>query len=573
MQLFSEENIKIAESSLNIEDAYKNKRNVSVKIEAAHAGVMNGNYLFYLPQALQYGSESLNQFPKPLQKKHYSKTLGYIYNSEYIETNTKSPHYKKIINSKDSKELINNVKTYIKTKDYESNRLGFGVLVAKAKLYNQEKILDLKSNDTGTVSVAGDAGIAYCSICGKHVAICGHKLGTRYQNEVCFGIVADNFEVDHISFETIPANWETNSLIIADSQLMGNIELIEEGQSMKISLSELREKLGNIDSVLTELNLIEYTEQYKTDIASALKSQFLLSADSLIPFNTPLTIYIANKLIESLEDSEDKHVLIELFGTTYSDIFDGKTEEEVKNILTNTVKEEPKTDPVIDPVVPATSTLSVEDSNRLVLAISDSLAASFDNSFQNVLVQLKELFTKESEVKANKLLEDQIVAYKEDLTSADVLREQITSDLKESILNQIILLKNIDITSDYFLKLKERSIQELKMTLEDHIQLTKSTPVPTTKEEPVVDPLQVKDSLVIDPVSKTTAVSTMDNPDNEPSSLEIEDSDKIVTEIVSKISEKLNKPVFTSLYKKTVLEHGSKVAKKLHAALKAENKI
>lgn len=574
MQLFSEENFKISNITLDVEDALKNKTNVSLKIEAAHSGIMNGNYLFYLPKALKYGSESLNKFYKPLQKKHYSKTLGYIYNSEYIETNTSSPHYTKIINSKNSKELINNVKSYIKTNDYENNRTGFGVLVAKAKLHDQKKISDLKCNDVGTVSVAGDVGVAYCSICGEHVAACGHELGHRYKNELCFGIVADDFEVDHISFETIPANWETNSLIIADSQIRGNIELIKEGQLMKLSLVDLREKLGNIDSVLTELNLTEYTEQYKTDVESALKSQFLLTSDQLLPFNTPLTIYVTNSLLDSLEDSEDKQVMVTLFGTAYTDIFEGKTEEEVKTILATGVVE--ATAIVVEPepeVVPLDKqSLSIEDSNKLVLAITDNLTATFDNSLQTLFTQLKEVFSKDQEVKANKLLEDQIKAYKEDLTSADSLRSQITNDLKESLVNQILLLKNIDKSSEYFVKLKDRSVQELKMTLEDHIQLTNTVLTAPVEVVPEVTPLTVQDSLkTIVVVDATNAVEEMGD-DSQPV-LEVTDADKHIETVIAGVESKLTKTEFSNLYKKTVFEHGSKVAKKLHSALKAQNKI
>ena len=61
MQLISEENIKISNSTFSVEDALKNNTNVSIKIEAAHAGVMNGNYLFYLPKALASGANSLNK--------------------------------------------------------------------------------------------------------------------------------------------------------------------------------------------------------------------------------------------------------------------------------------------------------------------------------------------------------------------------------------------------------------------------------------------------------------------------------------------------------------------------------
>lgn len=583
MQLISEESIKISQSSLDIADALK-KDNVSLKIEAAHAGVMNGNYLFYLPQALRYGSDSLNKFYKPLQKKHYSKTLGYIYNSEYVETNKSSTYYDKIVNYKNPKDLINNVKKYMKTPEYENSRTGFGVLVAKAKLHDKKKILDLKSNDIGTVSVAGDAGIAYCSICSDHVATCGHKLGQRYKSEVCFGVVTDDFEVDHISFETIPANWETNSLIIADSQLLGNIELIEEGKLMNLSLSELKEKMSNIDSVLTELNLADYIEQYKGEVTSALKSQFLLAEDQLLAFNTPLTTYVAGKLLEQLEDSEDKEVIVSLFGTSYEDTFKDKTEDEVKELFKVVETVVVDTAPVVvdttitEAVVEGEGNgeaegtgvqLSVADSDKIALAIADQLTATFENSFQSILEDLKAFFTKDQEVKANKILEDQVKAFKEDLSSADLLKSQITEDLKESLINQIILLKNVEKDSEYVSKLKARSVQELKMTLEDHIQLT-SLKVEPTKEE---TPLAVTDANQhSEKADVTTAVVTMEDTDATPT-LEITDADKYVEELVSGVEGKLTKAAFSKLYKTAVFEQGSQVAKKLHHALKAQNKI
>lgn len=571
MQLITEESIKIIDSRLKIEDALSTK-NVALKIDAAHAGVLNGNYLFYLPQALKYGSNSLNKFYKPLQKKHYSKTLGYIYNSEYLETKTDSEYFNKIVNSKNKKELISSVKKYMKTADYKNNPEGFGVLVAKAKLHDQQKISELQCNDIGTVSVAGDAGSAYCSICEGYIAECGHNLGHRYtNNELCFGIVTDDFEVDHISFETIPANWSTKSLIIQDSQLLGNIELIEEGQLMKLSLDELKEKLGNIESVLTEFNLGEFVEQYKADVQTALKIQFLLPTEQYLPFNTPLTTYVTNQLLSQLDTNEDKQILMDLFGTTYSDIFEGKTEDEVKEILTTgTAKEEVLVvEPEVVDLVAEPAVLSITDANQLVLAIADSLAVSFDNSFKNVLDELKNIFSKESEVKANKILEDQVKTYKDYLASADTQKDVITSELKESLINQIVLLTKIEKDSEYFLKLKDRSVQELKMTLEDHLQLSNTvvaTPVVKTEV------LEIKDSNNnITPVDLTIAAVAMEEVD--PTVLEITDADKVVNDLVSSVDTKLTKTTFSTLYKKTVFEHGSKVAKKLHSALKAQNKI
>lgn len=574
MQLITEEKIIIKETKLNIEDALKNKTNVAVQIEAAHAGVINGNFLFYLPKALSFGAESLNKFYKPLQKKHYSKTLGYIYESNYKETNTSSNYYNKIVQATDPKELVDNVKKYVKTDDYKYNPTGFGVLVSKARLHDVDKIKDLQYNDTGTVSVGGDAGVAYCSICHNQIAECGHKLGHRYKNnELCFGIVADDFEIDHISFETIPANWETNSLIITDSQqVLGNIELIEEGQLMKLTLDKLKERLGNIESVLTELNLIEYIEQYKTDIESALNSQFLLSADKFLPYNTPLTTYVTNKLLSQLEDSEDKTILIELFGTSFEDIFAEKTEEEIKTILTEGIKETKPDEVTLEPALPTVpeevknEPLAITDSDKIALAITDSLVATLDNSFQGILTQLKDFFTKENETKANKILEDRLTAFKSDLSTSNSLVQVVSDELKEALINQIVLIKGVDIESEYFAKLKERSVQELKMTLEDHVQLVKQAPKVEANTLPITDALKTKK---IDP---TVAVEAMED-NTTTTTLEITDADKIVEGLLNSVEGKLNRTEFTSLYKKTTFEHGSRVAKKLQVALKATNKI
>lgn len=582
MLLVSEESIEVSNSYLEIADSLDDVSKVNIKIEAAHAGVLNGNFLFYLPEALQYGSNSLNKFYKPLQKKHYDKTLGFIYKSNYQETDISSPHYNKIVNAPNREELIKSVKTYIKSKDYKNNPKGFGVLIANASLHNAEKIKSLKAKDTGTVSIAGASTEAYCSICGGMIAECGHSLGTKYGRETCFGIVAGELELDHISFETIPANWETNSLIIADSQLMGKLELTTvEGQTMKLTLVELREKLKtDFGSVLEELGLKDYSEQYQKAVDEALKSNFLIAEDQLLPTNTPLTIYVAAKVLDALEESEDKEILLSDLGSLYTDLFEGKSEEEAKALFEpalEAVAVEPETpeEPVIEASTEGTgaentpvATLEVTDADKIALAITDSLTATLDSRFASLFEQFASLFSKENEAKANGLLTSKLEAYKADLDSAQVFKEQLTEELKESILNQILLLKNVDRESEYFSKIKSRSIQELKITLEDHLELFKS------KVEPVVTPVVETPALPIQDsaqqIDVTVATSEMSD-DIQP--LEIEDADKIIASTVESVEGKLTKEGYVTLYKKVVYEHGSRVAKKLHSALKAQNKI
>ena len=568
MKISNEETIRI-ENKFLIEDSLKLKQKVNVQIEAAHAGTINGNFLFYTPKSLIKGAASLKDFYKPLQKKHYSKTLGYIYDSDYESFDTKSSYYNQITEAKDPEELVDAVKSYIKSKEYKKSK-GFGVLSAKAKLYDGNKIKSLKSNDVGTVSVAGDSSQAYCSICAGMVADCGHKLGQRYGTDTCIGIVADGLELDHISFEAIPANWETKSLIIQDSLITGKLEILKEGQFMKLTLVELREKLvGNLEEVLKEFNLESYLEQYKNDCSVSPNSSFLLSTDKLIPTNTPLAIFIAQKLLDELEESEDKEVLVSALGTLYTDLFEGKNEDEIKSIIEATI---PVKEVEIANLAPAEGiALAITDSDKIVLAIKDSLNTVIDEKFSGVIEKLTEIFNKEATGKANQLLEDRIVAFKADLTAADLLRNQITEELKESLLNQILLIGNIEKDSEYFESLKSRNIQELKMTLADHISLFSKKAKEIITENPTV--LPVADSQQkLDKAETTEAIEAM--AEEEVQNLQIEDSDKIVTELVSKLPEgKLTKKEFTTLYKDVVFSHGTKVAKKLQPVLKEQNKI
>ena len=144
----------ISMNKLTIEDSAK--KPVSLKIEAAHAGIVNGNYIFYTPKALREGSKSLKEFFKPLQKKHFDKTLGYIYDAVFEERQTSS-YQSAIETASTPEELGKAVKAYYYSEEYHQNKEGFGVLVSKARLYDDEKINKLSHNDRGYVSIAGDS--------------------------------------------------------------------------------------------------------------------------------------------------------------------------------------------------------------------------------------------------------------------------------------------------------------------------------------------------------------------------------------------------------------------------------
>lgn len=588
----------ISMNKLTIEDSAK--KPVSLKIEAAHAGIVNGNYIFYTPKALREGSKSLKEFFKPLQKKHFDKTLGYIYDAVFEERQTSS-YQSAIETASTPEELGKAVKAYYYSEEYHQNKEGFGVLVSKARLYDDEKISKLAHNDRGYVSIAGDSSSAVCSICYGNAAECEHNLGTRYGNEVCFAI-ADSLELDHISFEDIPANWKTNTLIITDSQVLGKVELIEEGQTMKLTLDAFKESLGNLDNILTELNLSKHLEAYKADIEAAKGGDFLFPKEKLLPLNTKLGVIVATKLLESLEDGTDKDTVATLVTKEYTKVLgEVSLEEAVEQlgvVVTETKEEAEEVEEpavVVEEVVPVTEEseekLEITDADQMVLKIVDSLSNLVDTKLADLQSKVESLMIQDQAQHQNKIYEDHIDALKQDLVLAATTEAQLTAELQASLLGQIALLKQVDTGSEYYKKLETRSVKELQLTLEDHVALqtgsgsvtfapvdetvVESTPAETTTLSVTDSQKQVSEQVVEEPeqVDVTEAVASMSSEEDKVT-LQITDADTVVSKIVADLGTRsLGKAEYASLYKATASDHGISTAKKLHAVLKQQFKI
>lgn len=585
----------ISMNKLTIEDSAK--KPVSLKIEAAHAGIVNGNYIFYTPKALREGSKSLKEFFKPLQKKHFDKTLGYIYDAVFEERQTSS-YQSAIETASTPEELGKAVKAYYYSEEYHQNKEGFGVLVSKARLYDDEKISKLAHNDRGYVSIAGDSSSAVCSICYGNAAECEHNLGTRYGNEVCFAI-ADSLELDHISFEDIPANWKTNTLIITDSQVLGKVELIEEGQTMKLTLDAFKESLGNLDNILTELNLSKHLEAYKADIEAAKGGDFLFPKEKLLPLNTKLGVIVATKLLESLEDGTDKDTVATLVTKEYTKVLGEVSLEEAVDqlevVVTETKEEIEDPAVVVEEVVPVTEEseekLEITDADQMVLKIVDSLSNLVDTKLADLQSKVESLMIQDQAQHQNKIYEDHIDALKQDLVLAATTEAQLTAELQASLLGQIALLKQVDTGSEYYKKLETRSVKELQLTLEDHVALqtgsgsvtfapvdetvVESTPAETTTLSVTDSQKQVSEQVVEEPeqVDVTEAVASMSSEEDKVT-LQITDADTVVSKIVADLGTRsLGKAEYASLYKATASDHGISTAKKLHAVLKQQFKI
>lgn len=579
MQVNSTETYSV--SNLPISD---NANAVSLRIESAHAGIVNGNYIFYTPKALKAGVKSLKEFFRPIQKKHYDKTLGYIYDA-FFEQKSESSYLNAIEQAENPTDLVQAVKSYYYSDEYSKNREGFGILVSKAKLYDKDKIKKLSTEDKGHVSIAGGSPSAYCSICSSDVVKCKHKLGNRYDGEVCFAI-ADDLELDHISFEEIPADWKTKSLIITDSLTLGKVEFIEEGITM-FTLEELKEKLQNIENILTELNLSNFLDQYNQDLEKASAGDFLFPKEKLLPLNTKLGVVVATKLLSQLNDGEEKDTVVSIVQKEYTSLLGETSIEDATSQLevVEVTPEEPTEDTVVDqqieaPIEPEEKQeedLVVTDSDKFALSIVDSLSTLVDTKLSELESKINTLLVQDSIQRSNTIYEDRIDALQQDLVIAKTTETTLQTELKGSLLKQIALLKQVDVESEYFKKLESRSIKELKMTLEDHEALQSGLSSVTFEQNTTVvedtPDLTVQDNqtVVADPVEPTAAVQTMsdDETTGDTTDLTIQDSDAIVNKLVADLGGiRLDKKDYTKLYKSTATEHGVSTAKKLHSVLK-----
>ena len=598
----------LGENLLEITDAVTRAK---VKIESSHSGIVNGNDVLYTPRALQMGAVSLTYpFKKHVQAKHYSKAVGVIEEAYYTDYPEHSEYRNKMHSAKSAVDLTNTVNNYLESDEYRLKyKKGLGALYAKANIYNKEKIQDLKGRSRGTVSIGGDSTVAYCNICSSFYGTCKHKKGRVYEGRKAIAIV-DALNLDHIGFETIPADEETYSQIIQDSltQSSNEIEITElsndqEGFPMKLKTEKLKQKLLNIEEYLNELKLDALLESYNEAKELATQSEFVFPAEKLLPLNTKLGIYVAAKALESLAESVDKEAVADAIAVA-STVFEGKTLEEIYVELTTPVEETPEVveevptevipvveEPVVEEVAPVVvepevvQPLQITDANAIITPILDSMQAKLDgfgSKLEQFIASVEEKINSKKEIDASSLVKQQLDAARADFSATKVSEQQLTEDLKQAIIGQIVLLKNIPEDSEYLTLLKSRTVNQLRLTLQDTLYAT-GTEVKSPTVEAIVTEVKQENSVAISDsvpeivqtqegaVTLQTAVEHM----SEIPSVEIKDAlQEVAEEILKDYSDTtFSVSSYNKLYVDTMKKHGLSVAKKIHATLKSQHKL
>lgn len=228
--------------SLNLVDALRLKDNfvqssnvvqtskgLIVKIAATHAGIVNRNNMFYMPDKMKAGATSFfSPFQKPVLTNHNEEAspIGRIVDANYIDT---SSYIKDKLRGKKIRDMIvtdklidsfcdgtmpvgaqiDFVRTYLKDSilddpDYE----GLGFIEITAHITDKDAIEKFLDGRYLTGSVGAGTDRASCSVCKQDWSkdgMCDHRPGKIYDGTKCY-MIAGNFEYDEFSMVNKPAD-------------------------------------------------------------------------------------------------------------------------------------------------------------------------------------------------------------------------------------------------------------------------------------------------------------------------------------------------------------------------------
>lgn len=486
-----------SESSLDndyavpVEDGVKS---VKVRIEAARSGKINDNYVLYTPKAMSKGLLSfVEPFEKHLQDKHNGKAVGVIRKVAYEDQSLEgmSENFKKIAKdliessfNSDIPTLVRASNELIKTDEYKNpsyKGLGIGSIIGD--LYDPVTISELRSKNPhkGKVSIGGFSREVYCSICGQkgtntHI----HERGKSYNNQICFYIHND-LELDHCGFVPIPADRHTSTLIVQDNNndnlSMDVLDYSKDPVETQMNLAELKQKITDEEAVKSliqeyvgeENSEAAYT-QYKDSLENSKPNHYLFSKESLLNIKTPVGIFIGEKLIEDLEEGDEKEFLTKSLEAIKTSKNIENTEQALKESLED--KEE-----------------QVKEGQPEDQKVEDSFKGSQGPEYlDKFLEQLSDLLdtklasiTEAQVVKdQNEYVQEEVATLRQTLEADQTALEDISKDYRQSLIDQVVLLKGNSVSEAYLEKLSQRTTDQLKATIED---LRESNDIPSPEKE------------------------------------------------------------------------------------------
>lgn len=542
-------NIQIINSANNCYDVMDSVKSIGVKIEAARSGKINRNYVFYTPKAMDEGMVSfLHPFPKHLQSKHNGEAVGPITEAEHIlEFFPKaSKEFLSIISrieehslNSNGKELVAAVKDLVNSKEYKlSDYKGLGIANIYGDIHDPDLIYKMRDRERnkGTVSIGGKSKEVYCSICSGRVSPSHeHLRGEYYGGEQCFYINND-LKLDHCGFVTKPADIHTNTEIVRDEedeQLKLDIIsfTVKDSTENLMKLEELKQEVKDLDSIKKvikdhikdEADALNAIAHYEKNLKGSRPEHHLFTTDKLLNLRTPVGIYLAEKMLTLLDEGTDKEYLTEVLDNAKLRLKIENPEESLTTLLSGmkekttetTTTPENKTDKTEQAPSEGTSAETTEVKDGL--NSYNDLIVSITELFEEKLADLKKAFVEVKDEEDKSFLARELKTLRNTLAADEEVMESLKKDYSTSLKEQIVALKGGTVSEDYQLKLDLRTIEELKLTLED------------LKETHKVQTAQVEATNDLAAITPTDAVTKVEDSFKEEPDTEEKDQTKTST--------------------------------------------
>ena len=548
-------NVTYNDEFIEVSDSIKS---IGVKIEAARSGRINGNLVFYTPKAMTQGMNSfLTPFNKHLQSKHNGEAVGVIREAEHVlEMFPSASHefleiikrVKEHSEAKNGEELVKAVKELINTEEYKSpSYKGLGIATIYGDIYDPTTISKIRSkeNDIGTVSIGGKSKEVYCSICAAkytkaHEKV--HKKGNYYDGELCFHINNDLY-LDHCGFVTNPADKLTGTEIVKDeaSEDLLNVDIthynVQDSTEVPMTLEELKQKAKDpeavkllVDEYFTDKDVAEvaFTE-YQAHLKNSRAPHHLLSEGNVLNLRTPVGVYIAEKLIEQFsDDDQDKSYLKDILDKAKKTLNIENLDQALQEFLDKKTKT--KTEPEGTPTEEGTkqteepTSTEVKDSEQ---SLFEKITAYFDTKLE----ELTSKYHKVEDSEQKSALYQELKSLRENSEADEAVISALRSDLSQSLIDQIVTINGGKVSQEYLDKLKNRPLDQLKVTLEDlkesvqakaettevtpDLQKTSTTDVITKVEDSQDEGLETKTANEAQPEDDTKTDPTEDDKKDE----------------------------------------------------------
>ena len=491
-------NNSVENFDIDIEDSVKS---IYVKIEAARSGRINKNFCMYTPKAMDQGVHSfIYPFNKHLQSKHNGEAVGVIREAEHVREffpNASKEFLMLVTNintyseQSDGPNLVRAIKKLIETPEYYSGDYrGLGIANIYGDIYDSSMIHELKVQDRskGKVSIGGKSKEVYCSVCASKVTKRHkHKKGNYYNNELCFYINNDLY-LDHCGFVTTPADTYTNTEIVQDDEYDGlevdiiNYKLTNSVENL-MKLDDLKTKAKDLNAV-KEIIKKSFKDEgdaelaaslYESNLKNSRSTHYLLATDSILNLRGPVGIHIAENLLSELDDEdENKTYLKEVLQNAKDLLKIDNTDSALKDLLENAKKEKENTTKEVTSVkedvkLPEKDAESETKDQKVEDEEDNELLKAFGNLLDEKLSKITDALKVEDtdQNSKSKTLLEELASLRTELHADETAINSLKTDYTESLIGQITLLKGGTLSEAYTSKLESRTIDQLKITLED----------------------------------------------------------------------------------------------------------